>query len=131
MSSATQNMSQAQILDAVKQLPTNELEDVVNQILVLQAKKRANNLSAAETRLLKRIYRKFSAEKLALLKQLRGRMEAENLSAAEYEKLASLTDSLEEFHAQRVKGLATLARIRGLSLEATMTQLGIRFPDYD
>ena len=131
MSSATQNMSQAQILDAVKQLPTNELEDFVNQVLVFQAKKRANNLSDAETRLIKNIYRKFSAEKSFLLKQLREKLAAADLSENEYENLASLTDSLEEFHAQRMKSLVALAKIRGLSLEATMTQLGIRFPDYD
>lgn len=65
MSSITQNMSQAQILDAVKQLPTNELDDFVSRILVFQAKKRVKNLPEAEARLLKNIYRKFSSEKLA------------------------------------------------------------------
>ena len=131
MSLVTRNMSQTQILEAVKQLPTKELESFVNQVLTFQAKKRTNNLPDAETRLIKNIYRKFSAEKLSLLKQLREKLAAEDLSENEYENLASLTDSLEEFHAQRMKGLVELAKIRGLSLEATMTQLGIRFPDYD
>lgn len=131
MSSTIQNMSQTQILDAVKQLPTNELEDFVNQVLVFQAKKRSNNLSDGETRLIKNIYRKFSEEKLARLKQLRSKSAAEDLSENEYEELALLTDALEEFHARRMKSLVELATLRGLSLEATMTQLGIRFPDYD
>lgn len=131
MSSATQNMSQAQILDAVKQLPINELEDFVNQVLVFQAKKRANNLSASETRLVKNIYRKFSAEKISFLKQLRKKLAAADLSENEYEDLAALTDALEEFHAQRVKSLVELAKIRGLGLDETMAQLGIKFPDYD
>lgn len=131
MSSVTQNMSQTQIFDAVKQLPTNELEDFINQILVFQAKKRANNLSGAETKLLKSIYRKFSAEKLARLKQLRERMQTADLSEKEYEDLASLSDSLEIFHARRMKHLVELAKIRGLSLEEMMKQLGIKFPDYD
>lgn len=131
MSSTTQNMSQAQILDAVKQLPTNELEDFVNQVLVFQAKKRTKNLSDAETRLLKNIYRKFPTEKLARLNQLRERLEAQDLSETEYENLASLVDSLEEFHARRMKNLVALAKMRGQSLEETMAELGIGFPDYD
>ena len=131
MSSATQNMSQTQILDAVKQLPTNELEDFVKQVLVFQAKKRANNLSGAETKLLKGIYRKFSAKKLARLKHLREQLQKADLSENEYEDLASLSDSLEIFHARRIKNLVELAKIRGLGLEAMMKQLGIKFPDYD
>ncbi len=131
MSSTTQNMSQAQILDAVKQLPTNELEDFVNQVLVFRAGKRAGNLSNTETRLIKNIYRKFPAEKAFLLKELRTKLTAADLSENEYENLAALSDSLEEFHARRMKNLVELAKIRGLGLEAVMTQLGIRFPDYD
>ncbi len=131
MSSATQNMSQTQILDAVKQLPTSELEDFVKKVLVFQAKKRTNNLPDAEMRLLKSIYRTFSAEKLARLKQLRERLETEDLSENEYEELALLSDSLEEFHARRMNKLAELSKLRGLSLEETMSQIGIKFPNYD
>jgi hypothetical protein len=131
MSSATQNMSQTQILDAVKQLPQSELEDFVKKVLVFQAKKRTNNLPDTETRLLKSVYRTFSAENLARLKQLREKSEAEYLSEKEYEELASLSDSLEEFHARRMKKLAELSKLRGLSLEETMSQIGIKFPNYD
>ena len=131
MNSITQNMSQTQILDAVKQLPTNELEDFVSQVLVFQAKRRAKNLPEAETRLLKNIYRKFSSEKLARLRELKEKRLAKELNEVEYEELASLTDSLEEFHAQRMKSLVKLAKIRGISLEETMRQLGIKLPDYD
>lgn len=131
MSSATQNMSQTQILDAVKQLPTSELEDFVKKVLVFQAKKRTNNLPDAEIRLLKSIYRTFSADKLARLRQLREKLETEDLSEKEYEELASLSDSLEEFHARRMKKLAELSKLRGLSLEETMAQIGIKFPNYD
>lgn len=88
-------------------------------------------MSGAETKLLKNIYRKFPAKKLARLKQLRKRLETADLSENEYEDLAALSDSLEEFHAQRMKNLVELAMIRGSSLDETMKQLGIKFPDYD
>lgn len=131
MNSTTQNMSQTQILDAVKQLPTNELEDFISQVLVFQAKRRAKNLPEAEIRLLKNIYRKFSSEKLARLRNLKETRQAKELNETDYEELAALTDLLEEFHAQRMKNLVKLAKIRGIGLEETMTQLGIKLPDYD
>lgn len=124
-------MSRAQIFDAVKQLPPNELEDFVNQILVLRAKKRFSALSDTETKILKNIYRKFSVEKLARLRSLKAKLEEADLSKNEYAELAALSDSLEEFHARRIKNLVKLSKIRGLELEETMAQLGIKFPDYE
>lgn len=126
-----QNMSSTQILNEVKHLPPNELEDFVSKVLVFQAKKRTQNLPDVETQILKKIYRKFSSEKLLRLKSLRELRENNGLTEIEYEELAILTDSFEEFHAQRIKNLVKLAAIRGRSLEETMEQVGIRFPDYD
>jgi Na+/phosphate symporter len=123
-------MSRTQILDAVKQLPPNELEDFVNQVLIFQAQRRTDNLPDIELRLLKNIYRKFPPKKFASLNQLREKLEKADLSENEYSELTSLTDSLEEFQARRVKNLVELAKIRGLKLEEMMAQLGIKFPDY-
>ena len=53
------------------------------------------------------------------------------LSDTEFTELAELSDSLEEFHALRMKNLVKLANFRGLSLEEVMQQLGINLPDYD
>ncbi len=131
MSSVTQDMSSTQIFDAVKQLPSNELEEFVNRVLVLQAKKRANNLSGEEMLLLKGIYRKFSTEKLSRLKLLREKLESEELSEQEYTELAALAEKHEEFHARRMKKLVEYTKIRGLGLEETMSHLEIKFPDYD
>lgn len=131
MSSATQNISQSEIFDAIRNLQSNELEDFVQKVLTFQAKKRSNNLSETETNLLKKIYRKFQPAKLTRLKELRKKLETGNLGEIEYNDLAVLSDSLEEFHAQRMKGLAELSKLRGLSLEETMALIGIKFPDYD
>ncbi|HQU85365.1 MAG TPA: hypothetical protein PKY59_19650 [Pyrinomonadaceae bacterium] len=131
MSSITQNISQRQILDAVKRLPNNELEDIIKKILILRAKNKSKSLSDAETKILKSIYRTFSTEKLARLKSLRKDSEVRELSETEYAELVALSDSLEEFHARRMKKLAELSKLRGLDLEETMTQIGIKFPNYD
>ena len=131
MSSITQNISQRQILDAVKRLPNNELEDIIKKILILRAKNKSKSLTDAETKILKSIYRTFSAEKLVRLKSLRKDSEVRELDETEYAELAALSDSLEEFHARRMKKLAELSKLRGLDLEETMTQIGIKFPNYD
>ncbi len=131
MNSAMQNISRSQIFDAVKQMPNTELEDFVQQILVHQASKRSNNPADIETRLLKKIYRQFPTGKLSNLRQLRKKLEDEELSENEYQDLALPTDSPEEFHAQRMKDLMELLKMRGLALEETMAQICIKFPDYD
>lgn len=130
MSATTPEMTSKQILNAVKRLPPRELEDFVNRVLVVQAKRRAKSLPDAEIRLLKKIYRKFSPKNSARLRELREKREAQELTPDEFEELALLTDSLEEFHARRMKNLVKLAQIRGLSLEEMLAQLGIRLPDY-
>ena len=131
MNSVMPNMSPSQILDAVQQLPNQELDDFVQKILTFRAGKRANSLSNVETKLLKKIYRKFPTEKLSNLRQLRKKLEEENLTEIEYRDLALLSDSLEKFHAQRMKNLVELSKMRGLGLEETMAQIGIKFPAYD
>jgi len=59
------------------------------------------------------------------------KQEIRQLDETEYEELISLTDLLEEFHARRMKNIVKLAKMRGLSLEETLEQLGINLPDYD
>lgn len=131
MSSVTQNISQTQLLDAVKQLPSKELEDFVNKVLVFRAKTRSGNLSGVETKLLKDIYKKFSAKKLTRIKQLREKLETVDLSEPEFAELAALNDSYEEFHAKRMENLVKFSNLKGWSLEDTLENLGIGFPNYD
>lgn len=131
MSVTSQNLSSKQILDAVKGLPSKEFEDFVKKILVIRANSQTKKNHTNETEILKKIYRKFSAEKLIQLRYFKQKRQTSELTEIEYAELASLTDSLEEFHAQRMKNLVKLAKMRGLSLEETMQQLGISLPDYD
>ena len=131
MSITSQNLSSKQILDAVKGLPNKEFEDFVEKILVIRASSQTKNLRSNEAELLKKIYRKFSLEKLVRIRDLKVKRQSEELSEPEYTELAALSDSLEAFHANRMKSLVKLSKMRGLSLEETMRQLGINLPDYD
>ncbi len=129
MSVTSQNLSSKQILDAVKVMPNKEFEKLFEKVLSIRANAKNSNLTEPE--LLKKIYRKFSAEKLSQIKFLKNKLNSAELSETEYQDLANLSELLEEFHAQRMKNLVKLSKLRKLSLEETMKQLGIKFPDYD
>lgn len=131
MSVTSQNLSSKQILEAVKGMPSKEFEEFVKKVLAIRANSQTNNPHSNEIELLKKIYRKFSSEKLSRIRLLKEKRQSEDLSEIEYAEFAALTDSLEEFHATRMKNLVKLSKMRGLSLEETMEQLGISLPDYD
>jgi hypothetical protein len=53
--------------------------------------------------------------------------QAEQLQADEYERLVGLTHRVEAIHAERLKYVAELARLRGISLRQTMADLGLSY----
>jgi hypothetical protein len=55
----------------------------------------------------------------------------ETITAEEWRELAALTDRLELLHADRLAALAELAKLRGITLDEVMSQLGIQFSDRD
>ena len=63
------------------------------------------------------------------LAELTERRWNETLTPCEYSELLQLQQRLEVLHAARLKSLAELAQLRGITLTAVMEQLGIRFPD--
>jgi hypothetical protein len=52
------------------------------------------------------------------------------LTDNEYEESKSLTDDVELAHARRVEKLVDLARLREVSLDDLMAELGLRNPGY-
>ena len=123
--------SPQQILAAVTTLSSPELEQVVDQIIAIQAARKAPHLTATESALLTQINQGFSTESQARMQTLRAQQAAQDLTPAEADELTELTDRLEEWHAGRVRALAELAGCWGLTLTALMDRLGIQFPDYD
>jgi hypothetical protein len=60
---------------------------------------------------------------------LKDRRRAEVLTEAERQELIAITDRLERLNATRIEKLLELARLRGVTLDQVMNQLGIRRPD--
>lgn len=51
---------------------------------------------------------------------------AEHMTDEEYERLLELTNRIEIAHAERMKYVVALAKLRGVSLEQTMLDLGLQ-----
>jgi hypothetical protein len=88
----------------------------------------SQSLPTAEADLLQRINAGPGEEVWRRYHALVAKRRAETLSAAEHAELIDLSDRIEEANAQRIGHLVELARLRGVSLPAVMTELGITAP---
>jgi hypothetical protein len=116
------------ILTVVRQMPIAEMEQLVDQIIAIRAKRVAPHLTADESTLLARINKGLPAEDRARVRALIEKRDDETITAEEWRELAAITDRLEWLHADRLAALAQLAKLRGVTLDEVMGQLGIQFP---
>ena len=116
------------VLKSVAQLEPNELEQVVNQFIALQARRRATSLSTAETDLLQRINQGLPPTIRSRYKELNAKLHEEMITPAEHEELLQLSDQIEQGDAERLRHLIALAQLRQVSVDTLMDQLGIRQP---
>ncbi len=79
-----------------------------------------------EAELLKKINLGLSKEEWERYYGLIEKREAETLTQSEHEELIQLSDKIEEANANRIRFLADLALLRGISLSALMEELGIQ-----
>jgi len=119
------------ILTTVRQMPIAELEQLVDQVIAIRAERVAPHLTADESALLARINKGLPQEDRARMRALIEKRDDETITTEEWQELASLTDQLELLHADRLAALVELAKLRGVTLDEVMNQLGIQFPDHD
>lgn len=122
-------LSSDDLLKAIEQLETAELERFVERLIDLKAQRSAPSLTLQETELLAKINRGLPSDLSANYEELIQKRRSGNLSADEYAELLRLSDQVEHLEAQRVEALADLASLRGISLSRLMTELGIQSPD--
>jgi hypothetical protein len=82
--------------------------------------------SMTEDQLLQRVHLNILPADMEEYHRLIVLRKAERLSPADYEKLLSLTNRIEVAHAERMKYVAALARLRGIPLEKLIAELGIQ-----
>ncbi|MFP4395649.1 MAG: STAS/SEC14 domain-containing protein [Anaerolineales bacterium] len=119
-----------ELLKAVAQLNSAELEQFVHQVMHLVAQRRAPVLSHSEAELLLKLNQSTPTPEMqqrhAVLVEKR---QAEALTDEEYEELLALTEHFEGLNVQRLETLVALARLRDVSLPELMRDLGIQEGD--
>ena len=120
------NVSTEQLLHAVQQLPTDELDTFVAQVLAVRAQQAAPNVTQTESELLLRINQSLPAMLQQRYNDLVGKRRAEQLTLDEHTELLALTDQIEQAEADRAAALASLAQIRQTSVRAVMQALGLK-----
>ena len=126
-----QNLSSQQIISAVQTMPLDELEHLVSDVLAVRAERIAPHISGEEGKILRTIQQTFPEKKLLRMKELQALRDDEKLSPEGFGELAELIEKLELFHAERMKAVADLADLRGVTFQTTMKQVGLSLPDYE
>ena len=125
----TMELPPDELLKAVEQLSSPDLEQFAQQIVRLLARRRAPVLSRTEAELLLKINQSALPVNLqARCDALVAKRQEETLTLGEREELNHLTDQLGELNVHRLEYLAELARLRQTSLPALMEDLGIQVP---
>ncbi len=119
------------ILTAVRQMSIADLEHLVDQVMAIRAARVAPHLAANETALLARVNQGLADAERTRLRSLIAKRDDEKLAPTEWQELISLTDKLELLHADRLAALAELAKVRGVTFDTVIAQLGLQFPDHD
>jgi len=121
-------MSSAQLLNAVEQLPPREFSVLVTHMLALRAQRQANPLSESETELLLQINQGIPADLQSRFDKLIQKRQSEIIGPGELEELIQISGHIEELDARRLTALDALARLRGVPLSSLMVSLGIAAP---
>lgn len=120
-----------QLLQAVEHLSAEELKAFAARVNALRARQEAPRLSEDETTLLLRINRaSLEPGSQARFDALVAKRQDETISAAELQELIELTELAEQHDAERLAALTDLARLRGTTIPALMSTLGINPPTY-
>jgi len=131
MSTIQIQTSVEQLLDAVAQLPPDELASLTEKIVALRASHAAPHLEQDEASLLLQINRDIPTDIRLRNNELIKKRMAGILSGTELTELIDITNQFEQREAERVAALAALASLRHISLRELMTDLGIQAPTYE
>ena len=121
-------VSSGELLRAVEQLSSAELERFVLQVIALKAGRSAPQLSRTEAELLAIVNQALPAALGQRYAELLSKRRAETLTADEYAELVRLGDQVEKLEANRLEALVELAYLRKTSLSSLVKDLDLRVP---
>ncbi len=119
-----------EVLNGLARLEPSHLAQLVEQVIALQARRRAPSMPKNEADLLQKINQGPSPEVRRRYEGLTAKLRAETIMPEEHQELLQLIDQIELADAERMQHLIALAQLRQVSVDALMHQLGIRPPAY-
>ncbi len=124
------NVSSTELLDAVEQLPLPDLEEFLDRVLALRARRVAPTLASEEAELLTKINTGIPDRIQIRFDELSQLQTMRELSLEEETELFELVNQIETIEAQRIEYLAQLAQLHGKSVREMMAELNITFPNH-
>ena len=119
-----------EVLRGLARLGSKELEQFVEKVIALQAQRRAPSLPKDETELLQQINCGLPADIRQRYDALNAKLHDETITPQEHAEFLALIDRVELADAERMQRLIALARLRGVSVDTLIEQLGIRRTTY-
>lgn len=119
-----------EILNSVSLLDTATLEQFTEKVLALRAKLYAPSLRASESKLLQKINLGVPVAVRERFNHLNEKLHDEAITPEEHQELLQLIEQIEMADVARLRAMVELARLRNVSVDTLMQQLGIRSPTY-
>jgi hypothetical protein len=118
-------MSLDELIQAANELNELDLDQLLQQVVAMRARRQTPILPEAELLLLQQINQSIPTDRRRQYQQLREKREAETLTPTEHNLLIELSKQIENLGAKRLEALARLAQLRQVSLNSLMETLGI------
>ncbi|MBE9057517.1 STAS/SEC14 domain-containing protein [Sphaerospermopsis sp. LEGE 08334] len=119
-------LSSEDLLKVVEQFNHDDLKQFISQVIALQAQRNAPSLQQQESELLLKINQGIPLNIQKSYSDLIDKRDAEIITDDEYKELLHLTAIIEKQQAKRIEYLIELAKLRGISLNTLMENLGIQ-----
>ncbi len=120
--------STEQLLKAIEQLPQQELDAFVEQVLKLRAQRQVPHLPQLESELLLKINYSLPTSLRTRFGELVAKRQELTITDAELAELIEITDASEQLNAERIAAISELAKLRHQTLDQVMQDLGIHPP---
>jgi hypothetical protein len=113
------------LIQAADQLNETDLDQLLQQVVTLRARRKAPVIPQEEALLLEQINQSIPIDLRTEYEILREKRGAETLTEPEHTTLIQLSKQIENLGAQRLEALAKLAQLRQVPLLTLMETLGI------
>lgn len=118
------------ILEAITQLDTSSLHGFTNEVIKIFLGRIPNQEQEKEWSLIYQIYTLVPPNVQARYDELTPKLENSTLTDDERQEFLALNEQMEFYSAERLQLLMDLAKVRKVSVQEVMQQLGLQKPAY-